>query len=208
VNQIKLLLIICLAAFNSTPALAHRLQVFASADGVEIVGTAYFAGGVKAAGATILIQDAAAQPLATLTTAADGSFRYRAQTASDHLVIADSGDGHQAQWLVTAAELAGLNRPISNPPNPPFSKGGSDASFSNGGFSKSPPFEKGGAGGISAAQLAAIEQAVARQIRPLREELAAAAGRASFRDVLGGIGYIFGLTGILLWWRHRKPPRS
>ncbi|MBK1642382.1 hypothetical protein CKO12_10930 [Chromatium okenii] len=45
-----------------------------------------------------------------------------------------------------------------NPPNPPFPKGGSDASFSNGGFSKSPsvekgtssspPFEKGGAGGI------------------------------------------------------------
>nr|WP_242466352.1 hypothetical protein [Chromatium okenii] len=185
-------MLICLGAISSTPALAHRLQVFASADGVEIVGSAYFAGGAKAAGATILIQDAAAQPLATLTTAADGSFRYRAQTASDHLVIADSGDGHQAQWLVTAAELAGLNPQLPNlkSSQPTVSKG----------LVEPTPLET--------AQLAAIEQAVARQIRPLREELAAAAARASFRDVLGGIGYIFGFTGILLWWRHRNPPRS
>jgi ATP-dependent helicase HrpA len=40
------------------------------------------------------------------------------------------------------------NRPISNPPNPPFSKGGFDVSFSKDGFSSSPPFEKGGQGGI------------------------------------------------------------
>jgi nickel transport protein len=51
---------------------------------------------------------------------------------------------------------------------------------------------------------ALIEQAVARQVRPLREELLAAQGRAGLRDVLGGIGYIFGLAGVLMWWRSRR----
>jgi nickel transport protein len=203
----NLFIFVCLSVWFSTPALAHRLQVFASADGVEIIGSAYFAGGAKASGVKIVIQDATGQSLATLTTAADGSFRYRAQTATDHLVVADSGDGHRAQWLVTAAELAA---PDFKSPQPPFFKGGLDASFFKGGLS-SPPLEKGGLGGIGgidAAQLAAIEQAVARHIRPLREELQIAAGRAQFRDILGGIGYIFGFTGILLWWRSRKPPHS
>jgi nickel transport protein len=49
-----------------------------------------------------------------------------------------------------------------------------------------------------------VEQAVARQIRPLREELAGAQGQASLRDVLGGVGYILGLAGLLAWWRSRR----
>ena len=51
---------------------------------------------------------------------------------------------------------------------------------------------------------AKIEQAVARQVRPLREELLAAQGRAGLRDILGGIGYILGLVGLLIWWQSRR----
>jgi hypothetical protein len=56
---------------------------------------------------------------------------------------------------------------------------------------------------------AAIERAVARQIGPLREQLLAAQERVLLRDVLGGLGYILGLTGLALWWtsRGRARPR-
>jgi nickel transport protein len=50
----------------------------------------------------------------------------------------------------------------------------------------------------------AIERAVARQIRPLREQLVAAEDRIRLQDILGGIGYIIGLTGLALWWRSRR----
>jgi hypothetical protein len=54
-----------------------------------------------------------------------------------------------------------------------------------------------------------VEQAVARQILPLREALAEAQAQASFRDVLGGLGYIVGLAGLGLWWtRRRQRPQS
>lgn len=184
VNYISTLALLFICAFNCAPALAHRLQVFASAEGANISGSAYFAGGAKAGDVSISIQDATGHRLAELRTAADGSFSYRAQTPTEHLVIADSGDGHRAQWRVTAAELGG-NLPLSAAP------------------ASSAIVSTTTANTVDPALLAAMEQAVARQVRPLREELQAAKNQAHFRDILGGIGYIVGLTGILLWWRQR-----
>ncbi|MFP4077364.1 MAG: hypothetical protein ACLFTD_12930, partial [Halochromatium sp.] len=51
-----------------------------------------------------------------------------------------------------------------------------------------------------------VEQAVARQLRPLREALAEAQARVAFRDLLGGLGYIAGLAGLGLWWTRRRRP--
>ncbi|KZZ53100.1 hypothetical protein A3761_02835 [Oleiphilus sp. HI0123] len=51
---------------------------------------------------------------------------------------------------------------------------------------------------------ALIEKAVAKQIKPLRKELNAYKEKASFRDALGGIGYIFGLCGIGIWLTQRN----
>ncbi|MBK1693915.1 hypothetical protein CKO09_04065 [Chromatium weissei] len=181
------LLLICV--LNSAPTLAHRLQVFASAEGANISGSAYFAGGAKASGVRIEIQNAVGQLLAELITAADGSFNYSTQSPIDHLIIADSGDGHRAQWRITAAELGGNSLPNASTASPSVSTAPANA--------------------VDSATLAAIELAVARQVRPLREELQAAENHANFRDILGGIGYIVGVTGILLWWRQRhNSPRS
>ena len=52
--------------------------------------------------------------------------------------------------------------------------------------------------------MTAVEAAVARQIRPLREELLATRDALRLQDILGGLGYIFGLTGLALWWRSRR----
>jgi nickel transport protein len=53
-----------------------------------------------------------------------------------------------------------------------------------------------------------VEQAVARQVRPLREQLIAHQDRIRLQDLLGGIGYILGLAGLVLWWRSRSGPRG
>lgn len=51
---------------------------------------------------------------------------------------------------------------------------------------------------------AAVDRAVARQIRPLLEAYDAAEGRARFNDVMGGIGMIIGLAGMALWASARR----
>jgi nickel transport protein len=185
-----LLAILSLAA---APALAHQIRVFAFADGDRIEGSAYFAGGEAASGARIRVLDAQGGLLAELEPDGEGAFSLQARAPVDHLVVAETADGHRAEWRVRAAELG-----------PGF---------------KAPPAQPGGVPGDAAARPFAgpaadpgleslIEQAVARQVRPLREELIAAQARAGVRDVLGGIGYILGVAGLLAWWRSRRPPGS
>jgi len=218
---LPVLLVGLMSGLMSGPATAHRLQVFAAAVGDVIEGSAYFAGGAPAAGVRVQIESADGRVLAEIHPAADGSFSYRAKGPVDHRVVVLSADGHRAQWLVEALELApAFGEAVDlNPPK-------ADASAESGiaAVAATDPAVKGssvdpapGLGSavpqtatVDPALIAALERAVARQVRPLREELAAASARAGFRDLLGGIGYIFGLAGLALWWRSRGsgPGRS
>jgi len=191
------------------PSAAHKLNVFAAAEGARIDGSAYFAGGGKAAGAHIRITDAGGNLLAELRPDADGSFTYLAQAPIEHRIVAESDDGHRAEWTIDASELvgafpaaaAGVTADASGLASRPASAPASAAEVRN-----TPP--AGDAGGLDPALEAAIERAVARQVRPLREALFKAREAAQFRDVLGGIGYIVGLAGLALWWRARHPRRE
>ena len=181
------------------PAHAHKLQVFAFADGARIEGSAYFAGGGKAADSRIRIDDAAGQTLAELTTAADGSFEYLARAPIEHRIIAFSGDGHRATWRIGAAELAGGfpdRGGAAEPSSPPSAE-------------RAARPEPQPATQVSDDILrTAIDQAVARQITPLRQELLALRNDLRLQDILGGIGYIFGIAGLAMWWRARSASRK
>ena len=162
-------------------ALAHGLSLFAAADGARIEGVVRFAGGNPAAGTRVRVLDTAGNARAVLETDAAGRFAYTATVPEDHRLIAETADGHQASWTVAAAELAaGLGAGLTAGAGPDLG---------------APP------GGCDTASL---EQAVARAVRPLREELAADAERARLRDLLGGIGYILGIAGLWAWWRARR----
>jgi nickel transport protein len=190
-------------ALAAMPALAHKLKVYAFADGARIEGSAYFAGGGKAGGTRIIVQDAQGRTLAELTPAADGSFAFEAKGPDDHLIVAESADGHRAEWRVSASELAGgfparerggESAPATAPetaPPPPDSTPSARATAGTGTV-------------LDAALESAIERAVARQVRPLREELIAAQDALRIQDLLGGLGYIFGLAGLALWWHGRR----
>ncbi len=55
---------------------------------------------------------------------------------------------------------------------------------------------------------AKVETAVVRQIQALREELRRHEERVRLRDILGGIGYIFGVMGLILYFKSRKQAKS
>ena len=49
-----------------------------------------------------------------------------------------------------------------------------------------------------------LEKAIAKQIKPLRQEIQSLKEKSGLRDILGGIGYIFGLLGLVAFLRERK----
>jgi nickel transport protein len=186
-------------------ALAHKLQVFAFAEGNRILGSTYFAGGGAASGARIEVRDTGGSLLAELVPDREGTFVYVAQAPIDHLILAITGDGHRAEWRIKADELFADLAAVQEPE----SSGAVQSAAHDQPMHDAPAETEVIAWPSRSAQTldpdleAAIERAVARQVRPLREQLIAAEDRIRLQDILGGLGYILGLTGIALWWRSR-----
>ena len=166
-------LFLLLALALAPAARAHALKVFAYAENGRIEGEVYFRGGAPVPGARVEIRDPAGELLETLRSDAGGGFGYDGRPGVVYHVLADSGDGHRAEWT-----LAGM--------------------APDGGAGTEPD--------AAAAPLtaAAVEAAIARQVVPLRRELRDHDERIRLRDLLGGIGYILGLAGAVLWWRSRS----
>lgn len=181
----------------SGSASAHRLSVFAYVEGADIVGEVYFAGGGKAAGVVVQLRDPADHALQTTASESDGGFVFAEPGVGDYRVVADSGDGHRAEWRVTAGEFG--DSPVVAPALATVSEsaGRSNAASVLPGDATVERLDR-------QMLVDLVEQAVARQVGPLRAELHAYREAARFSDVVGGVGIIFGLAGIGLWWRHRK----
>lgn len=185
--------LLCGLALFSPPIQAHLLKVFAAAEGNRIDGSVYYSGGAKAAGAKVVVRSPEGRVLVDLSTDDEGRFAFEATEQVDHLIVAETREGHLAKWTVAGAELAGdaptpvgiLSPSASKPPDAVA------VDSAPGGTGKSPSLE------------ALVSRSVAQQIRPLREQIVANEERVRLRDLLGGIGYIVGVAGALLWWRSR-----
>ncbi len=183
---------------------AHRLRVFATTDGPWIQGQAYFGGGRAAVEVRILIYDDQ-HLVAELAPDAQGEFRWRAEAPATYRIVAKTADGHRGEWTIAATELTGAFA-LSNhhsKDDPPPSAAAEHQRPANPDPAVSPTRVPSEPGCTDAALDARIEQALARQLQPVREQLSRAEDRLLLRDLLGGIGWIFGLAGLALWWRRR-----
>ncbi len=184
IGRVGALGLVLLLVLAPAAGFAHGLRLFASADGAQIRGSAVFADGTPAAGMPIRIETRAGQVLGRTVADVRGAFHWAAGAPVEHRIIAEGIDGHGATWIVGADEL----RP-----------GFVDAA---------PVADSASAPAVDPRLLAAVEQAVARQIAPLRAQLQAAAGRARLNDIIGGIGWIIALAGWGAWWLTRRRASS
>ncbi|WP_028109256.1 hypothetical protein [Ferrimonas futtsuensis] len=172
--------ILGLALVMSCAVQAHLLKVFAYGEGGRVHGSVYFAGGGPATGASVQVLAFDGSLLATLTPDENGEFVYQPEEPRDLELLVDTGDGHQVRWPVSADEIQGAQ------PSPQ-------------------PGQADEPQALDQQQLLSmIEQAVARQVGPLRQQLQQAEDRARLSDVVGGLGMIFGIAGVAMWWRGRR----
>jgi len=162
------------------PAFAHKLNILAQTDGDRITGLVYYSGGDGAAGAAVHVMGPGGEQLGQTTTDATGAFAFTPVSACDHTFVCESDDGHREEYTVPASQLPARLRETA----PAQTSAGADA----------PP---------AAGTPALVEQAVARQIQPLRADLARNETRARLRDIVGGIGYIFGVMGLVFYLKAR-----
>lgn len=169
-------------------AAAHRLKLFATAEGQTVSGYGFFVGGGRAAGAPIVARDGAGAEIWRGTTGEDGGFRFDTPAAGLTLLL-DAGDGHAAELTLGPDRFA-----PATPASPPVIAADAPTSA---------PIARDDAA-LAALVAAEVDKAVARQIRPLLEASAAAEARLRLNDILGGLGWIAGLVGVGLIAARRK----
>lgn len=161
----QLILLLLAAALLLLPhaAQAHKLSVFAWPEGGEIRGEVKFSGGRKAKNVQIAVQSAADHAVLAKTSCDEnGTFRFTLpeqllKAKPDLLIIANGGEGHRGEWLLTAQ----VAEEISRSPSP-------------------------------------IRQSIAERLAP----------EPTLRDILGGIGCLFGLASLAAWAQSRRAKHS
>ncbi|MCC6699217.1 MAG: cobalt ABC transporter permease [Candidatus Hydrogenedentes bacterium] len=166
---------------------AHGLNLFAAPEGDAIKGSVYFASGpAKNVAVKVFGPDDAL--LGETISGEDGTFLWTPPQRCDLRFVAETVDGHRAEFVVSASELS-EDLPAAGPvvaepaPAAPQAPLRADAA----------PQE------VNLQQL--IESAVSREVQPLRAQIDALEHATRLRDVLGGIGYIVGVAGLLAWFK-------
>lgn len=184
-----------------TVAKAHNVvgTIYVIADSIE--GEVGYSNGVMAdAGLTVTIVNEAGAEIGTTTTVDGGIFSFVPTTYENHTFIVDMGSGHKTELTIDKSELpdalktAGTASDSTTPTSTAPSQSASALPLN---------------AGISAAELSkAIEIAVAKQVKPLDKSINELKNKAGWRDVIGGIGYIFGLCGVGIWLTSRKNSKA
>lgn len=170
------------------PAQAHKIKVFASHEGEQITGYGYYPGGGKYQHGTVEIFDQTGQPLTSVTTDQEGRFRFLPPQRQEYTFVISTGDGHRAEYTLAADhEATAQSAPAAAPA---ATSAPADAARET----------------MSPVTNQLLEELIARQIAPLREQLERAEEKVRLRDILGGIGYILGVFGIISYFKSR--PRT
>ena len=187
--------IYCFCAFIisiSSGAYAHNVIGGVYAIGNQVEGEVGFSNGDMAkAGTLVQVENGKGERLGETQIGDDGMFFFTASKAEDHYFVVDMSSGHIARLHLPADEIT-----------LPEQTGSAGSVVSRVDIPSAVP------SAIPALTAQQIEQAVARQIKPLRQELAAYQAKANLQNVLGGIGYIFGICGLGIWWQNRQQKKA
>ena len=202
----RIIILVLLGSFLVTGnAWAHRVNVFAWAEGDIVYIESKFSGGKKVMGGDIIVSDSSGVVLLTGRTNDQGEFSFKRPQPTELKIILQAGMGHRAEWTLPVddghadhsaddarAEKANAhNKPIS--PDDPIDH-------------QHTKTQAAVYAGPSRSEIEAIvEKALDKKMKPVLEMLAESNAKGpDIGDILGGIGYIIGLVGIGAYFHNRK----
>ena len=183
-------------------ALAHKVTVFAWVEGDTVLGESKFSGGRKAQNSEIIVRDMNGKELLRTRTNDKGEFSFPIPEKTAMRIELIAGMGHKAEWTIPLEELGEVSADkrapkqalkTTEPAVKPVSEQAAQTPAT-----------------IDSAQLEAIvEKAVTtalnKKITPLTKMVADLEQKGpSINDIIGGIGYIFGLMGVAIYFSSRK----
>ena len=211
---------LCLVFAGAPFASAHRVNIFAFVDGDAVQVECGFNRSQKVKQGTVEVFDATTGvQLLQGTTDDNGVFRFPVtaelrKAGHDLNIRIIAGEGHQNDWTVAADELASSGTPkavavaAAEVPATPASLVAGQAAPSAAAPVAAPSAAAPVAavsGGATPAEIERIvDAALDAKLSPIKRMLAEQTEAGpNLRDIIGGIGWIFGLIGVAAYFRRR-----
>ncbi|HID97968.1 MAG TPA: hypothetical protein EYP57_07265 [Thermodesulfobacteriaceae bacterium] len=180
---------------------AHRITVISWPEGQKIHVEARFSNGKIVKKARTIIKDKeSGKIIADGEIGAKGAFSFIVPPdirtgKRDMTVIVDAGSGHRAETIVRAADdLAGPRPEAGDRKTVP---GSEDLSTKRGDKAQTELNQE--------IVRDIVSSELDRKLAPIRKILAESRSKSpGFTEIAGGIGYIFGIFGIILYFKSRK----
>jgi len=176
---------------------AHGINLFATVEGATIQGTLRYADGSPATSAPVTAFAPDGSKIAEAMTDETGRFSFQARVRCRYRLVGDAGQGHRGLFTIQEKEL-----PESLPAP------GEEAPSASAPAVAAPPAPNAALQTLPADFDERVGAAVARQVNPLREQIDGYENQIRIRDVMGGIGYLFGLFAIIVLVKHRNTRRA
>jgi len=192
--------------FFRAPAWAHKVMIFAWVEGDTIHTQSKFSGGKRAKNSTVVVYDKEGNQLLEGKTDEKGAFSFKVPKQTDLKIALKASMGHLAEWTIPVEEIAAvLDEAQGSPPEVEVQVTPKEATpLTETKTAAEPPAPA--AVGLSRQEAEAlIDESLDRKLAPIVKMLADQVGRGpTVSEVLGGIGYIFGLAGVALYFLSRR----
>jgi nickel transport protein len=197
-------------ALGAGGASAHKVNVFAYAEGDKVYTQAYFNDGRPAVGSTIEVYDASNRLLLKGKTDDAGEFAFPVPAKADLKIVLVASMGHKNEFLLPASDLPDASKPA--PARQVPSQAAKAAPPAAGAAPAKAPPQAAAAPEASTPQLSEerlrvlIDEALQARLAPLTKMIARLneEQHVSVSEVVAGIGYIFGLAGLAAYFASRK----
>lgn len=184
---LSLLAVTVILILKSSPAIAHKINIFAWAEGQTVFTESYFTGGKLIEGGLVEVFDPAGHKLLEGRTDQKGEFSFRLPQKTDLLLVLTASMGHRSDFTLKVEKAIEVNQA---------------GETGDTGIEKSPDTVT-----VDMRQLRAIiEETIDLRLKPIYRSLADAKRREgpSLTNIIGGIGFIIGIMGLILFVRSRK----
>ena len=188
-------------------ALAHNVTVFAWVEGDTVHVESKFSGGRRPVAAPVEVYDTRGNLLLKGVTDEKGEFSFKVPKKTEMKVVLLAGMGHKGEWIIPLSDL----ETVSADATAQAAETNSQPSISTDpNQAKSAIPTVGGnpvpAGYVTAAEIRnAVEGALDTKLKPVMKLLVETRQSGpSVTDILGGIGYIFGLIGVAAYFSAKR----
>ena len=185
---ISLVFLTLLFLIPASVVFAHKVNIFAYAEGDTVYTESYFSDGTKVKDGVVQVYDSQGTKLLEGKTNENGEFNFKPLKKDDLKIVLLASMGHKNTYALSADELpdiAAAEKPQK--PEPKESKVKEVAE-------------------VNLDQIKRIiDTSLDEKLKPIMRQLTKAQQReVSFTEVIGGIGYIFGIMGIILYFLSKK----